>query len=122
MFVWAVILLVTVTTPLRGQHGETENGTVAARWSTDNWILVKLQSPAFGACGVTVGTVVELVAAGRTRDEILLENPYLEAEDIAEALFRADCPVDPQRARPTANENELCGARASKSPSKAIKV
>lgn len=35
---------------------------------------------------LTVGTVVGLVAAGRTRDEILREYPYLEAEDIAEAL------------------------------------
>jgi uncharacterized protein (DUF433 family) len=38
---------------------------------------------------VTVGTVVGLVAAGRTRDEILREYPYLEAEDIAEALPHA---------------------------------
>jgi len=38
---------------------------------------------------VTVGTVVGLVAAGRTRDEILREYPYLEADDIAEALFYA---------------------------------
>jgi uncharacterized protein (DUF433 family) len=38
---------------------------------------------------VTVGTVVGLVAAGRTRDEILREYPYLEAEDIAEALSYA---------------------------------
>lgn len=35
---------------------------------------------------VTVGTVVGLVAAGRTRDEILGEYPYLEPDDIAEAL------------------------------------
>jgi uncharacterized protein (DUF433 family) len=35
---------------------------------------------------VTVGTVVGLVAAGRTRDEILCEYSYLKAEDIAEAL------------------------------------
>lgn len=34
---------------------------------------------------VTVGTVVGLVAAGRMREEILREYPYLEAEDIAEA-------------------------------------
>lgn len=34
---------------------------------------------------VTVGTVIGLVAAGRTRDETLREYPYLEAEDIAEA-------------------------------------
>jgi uncharacterized protein (DUF433 family) len=38
---------------------------------------------------ITVGTVVGLVAAGRTRDEILREYPYLEAEDIAEALSYA---------------------------------
>jgi uncharacterized protein (DUF433 family) len=38
---------------------------------------------------VTVGTVVGLVAAGRTRDEILREYPNLEAEDIAEVLSYA---------------------------------
>jgi uncharacterized protein (DUF433 family) len=38
---------------------------------------------------VTVGTIVGLVAAGRTRDEILGEYPYLEADDIAEALAYA---------------------------------
>ena len=39
---------------------------------------------------VTVGTGVGLVAAGRTADEILREQyPYLEAEDIAEALSYA---------------------------------
>ncbi len=50
---------------------------------------------------VTVGTVVGLVAAGRTRDEILREYPYLEAEDIAEALsyaaWRAETVEDPLR-------------------------
>jgi uncharacterized protein (DUF433 family) len=34
-------------------------------------------------------TVVGLVAAGRSRDEILRDYPYLEAEDIAEALSYA---------------------------------
>jgi uncharacterized protein (DUF433 family) len=38
---------------------------------------------------VTVGTVVSLVAAGSTRDEILRGYPYLEAEDISEALSYA---------------------------------
>jgi uncharacterized protein (DUF433 family) len=38
---------------------------------------------------VTVGIVVGLVAAGRTRKEILREYPYLKAEDIAEALSYA---------------------------------
>ena len=38
---------------------------------------------------VTVGTVVGLVAAGRTREEILHQYPYLEADDIAAALSYA---------------------------------
>ena len=38
---------------------------------------------------VTVGTVVELVAAGHTRDEMLREYPYLEAKDTAKALSSA---------------------------------
>jgi uncharacterized protein (DUF433 family) len=41
--------------------------------------------PCIRGMRVTVGTIVGLVAAGRTRDEILREYPYLEAEDIAEA-------------------------------------
>ena len=45
--------------------------------------------PCIRGMRVTVGTVVGLVAAGRTRDEILREYPYLEAEDIAEALAYA---------------------------------
>jgi uncharacterized protein (DUF433 family) len=42
--------------------------------------------PCIRGMRVTVGTIVGLVAAGRTRDEILREYPDLEAEDIAEAL------------------------------------
>ena len=38
---------------------------------------------------VTVGTIVGLVAAGRTKDEILKLYPYLEDGDIAEALAYA---------------------------------
>ena len=45
--------------------------------------------PCIRGMRVTVGTVVGLVAAGRTRDEILREYPYLEAADIAEALSYA---------------------------------
>ena len=45
--------------------------------------------PCIRGMRVTVGTVVGLVAAGSTRDEILREYPYLEAEDIAEALSYA---------------------------------
>ena len=45
--------------------------------------------PCIRGMRVTVDTIVGLVAAGRTRDEILDEYPYLEAEDIAEALSYA---------------------------------
>ena len=45
--------------------------------------------PCIRGMRVTVGTVVGLVAAGRTRDEILREYSYLEAEDISEALSYA---------------------------------
>jgi uncharacterized protein (DUF433 family) len=38
---------------------------------------------------VTVGTVVGLVASGHSREEILQLYPYLEAEDISEALAYA---------------------------------
>ncbi len=42
--------------------------------------------PCIRGMRVTVGTIVGLVAAGRTREEILREYLYLEDEDIAEAL------------------------------------
>jgi uncharacterized protein (DUF433 family) len=45
--------------------------------------------PCIRGTRVTVGTVVGLVAAGKTCEEILREYPYLEAEDIAEALSYA---------------------------------
>ena len=35
---------------------------------------------------VTVGTVVGLLAAGRTREEILQAYPYLERDDIDQCL------------------------------------
>lgn len=35
---------------------------------------------------VTAGMIVGLIAAGRSRDEILKAYPYLEEEDIREAL------------------------------------
>jgi uncharacterized protein (DUF433 family) len=38
---------------------------------------------------VTVGTIVGLLAAGRTEQEILKAYPYLEAEDLREALAYA---------------------------------
>jgi len=38
---------------------------------------------------VTVGTIVGLLAAGRTHDEILQAYPYLEPDDIRAALSYA---------------------------------
>jgi uncharacterized protein (DUF433 family) len=35
---------------------------------------------------ISVGMVVQMVAAGKTTDEILAEYPYLEAEDVKQAL------------------------------------
>lgn len=42
--------------------------------------------PCLRGLRVTVGTVVGLVATGHTRAEILRLYPYLEEEDIAQAL------------------------------------
>jgi uncharacterized protein (DUF433 family) len=38
---------------------------------------------------VTVGTLVGLMAAGKTKEEILRAYPYLEEEDLNEALAYA---------------------------------
>lgn len=51
--------------------------------------LVMGGKPCIRGLRVTVGTIVGLVAAGRARDEILMLYPYLEAEDIAQALSYA---------------------------------
>ena len=45
--------------------------------------------PCIRGMRVTVGTVVGLLAAGRAREEILQAYPYLEQEDIAQALAYA---------------------------------
>lgn len=38
---------------------------------------------------VTVSTILDLMAAGRTADQILEDYPYLEAEDLQQALAYA---------------------------------
>ncbi|WP_165220073.1 DUF433 domain-containing protein [Aquisphaera insulae] len=43
---------------------------------------------------VTVSTVIGLLAAGRSREEILGAYPYLESEDIDQALAYASWRVD----------------------------
>jgi uncharacterized protein (DUF433 family) len=45
--------------------------------------------PCIRGMRVTVGTIVGLLAAGRTQEEILRAYPYLEAEDIRAALSYA---------------------------------
>ena len=45
--------------------------------------------PCIRGMQVTVGTMVGLVASGKTVDEVLADYPYLEREDISEALSYA---------------------------------
>lgn len=45
--------------------------------------------PCIRGLRVTVGTIVGLMASGHTSDEILQLYPYLEAEDLREALAYA---------------------------------
>ncbi len=45
--------------------------------------------PCIRGLRVTVGVIVGLVAAGKTENEILELYPYLEAEDIPQALAYA---------------------------------
>lgn len=45
--------------------------------------------PCIRGMRITVGTIVGLLAAGRTIEEILLSYPYLEEPDIREALAYA---------------------------------
>ncbi|MBN2561878.1 MAG: DUF433 domain-containing protein [Phycisphaerae bacterium] len=45
--------------------------------------------PCIRGLRVTVGTIVGLFAAGRSKEEILKAYPYLEEEDLLEALAYA---------------------------------
>ena len=45
--------------------------------------------PCIRGMRVTVGTIVGLVASGKTVDQELADYPYLEKEDISEALAYA---------------------------------
>jgi uncharacterized protein (DUF433 family) len=51
--------------------------------------LIMGGKPCIRGMRVTVGTIVGLVAAGRSWEEILDFYPYLEAEDIKQALAYA---------------------------------
>lgn len=45
--------------------------------------------PCIRGMRVTVGTIVGLIGAGKTIDEVLKEYPYLEQEDVLQALSYA---------------------------------
>jgi uncharacterized protein (DUF433 family) len=45
--------------------------------------------PCIRGMRVTVGTIVGLVASGQTVDQVLADYPYLEREDVLEALAYA---------------------------------
>jgi len=45
--------------------------------------------PCIRGMRVTVGTIVGLIACGKTAEDILLEYPYLEREDVLDALSYA---------------------------------
>ncbi|WP_259015339.1 DUF433 domain-containing protein [Emticicia fluvialis] len=45
--------------------------------------------PCIRGMRVTVGTIVGLIAAGRSNDEIIGAYPYLEMEDLRQALSYA---------------------------------
>jgi uncharacterized protein (DUF433 family) len=46
--------------------------------------------PCIRGMRVTVGAIMGLVGAGKTIDEVLQEYPYLEKEDVLQALTYAD--------------------------------
>ncbi len=52
--------------------------------------------PCIRGLRMTVGTIVGLVAAGKTREEIFRLYPYLEAPDIEQALAYAAWRVEEQ--------------------------
>jgi uncharacterized protein (DUF433 family) len=45
--------------------------------------------PCIRGMRVTVGTIVGLIGSGKTIDEVLEEYPYLEREDVLQALSYA---------------------------------
>lgn len=49
-------------------------------------LAVMAGEPCIRGLRVTVGTVIGLLAAGRSREEILKSDPYLEAEDLDQSL------------------------------------
>jgi uncharacterized protein (DUF433 family) len=87
-----------VARPAAGTPGYTESRIAIGKGKAmDRIMLDRITAtpavmggkPCIRGTRVTVGTVVGLVAAGHDADEILAAYPYLEREDIAQALTYA---------------------------------
>ena len=61
--------------------------------------------PCIRGMRVTVGAIVGLVASGKTVDEVLADYPYLEREDILEALSYAAWRAEEREVPTTAARN-----------------
>jgi uncharacterized protein (DUF433 family) len=79
-------------TGYRGPLSKETEMTLAERITVDPAVMGG--RPCIRGLRVSVGTVVGLVAAGRSNDEILGLYPYLEADDIRAALEYAAWRVD----------------------------
>ena len=79
-------------TGYRGPLSKEPEMTLAERITVDPAVMGG--RPCVRGLRVSVGTVVGLVAAGRSNDEILALYPYLEADDIRAALEYAAWRVD----------------------------
>jgi uncharacterized protein (DUF433 family) len=66
---------------------EEEDMKNLARITTDPQVMGG--KPCIRGLRITVGTIVGLIAAGHSRDDILKLYPYLEKADIQEALAYA---------------------------------
>jgi len=91
-----------------GAAGYAESGTAIGKGTAmDRMTLDRITAnpavfsgkPCVRGTRVTVGTIAGLVAAGHDVDEILAVYPYLEREDVAQALTHAawragECEVD----------------------------
>ena len=63
--------------------------------------------PCIRGMRVTVGTIVGLVASGKTVDEVLADYSYLEREDILEALSYAAWRAEEREVPTSGAENEI---------------
>ena len=70
-----------------GEFGDTDTMNRLQRITLDPSVMGG--KPCIRGMRVTVGTVVGLLAVGRTEEEILKAYPYLEKEDLREALSYA---------------------------------